>query len=115
MPNAKSTKKIDADISDVPEVAIYGSTDGGSTWVALQIDTDGAIVLSRDDLSDYFPSDIEYGTPNYYGFVDKDGNWYIQRDASGGTEFRYVKGSTDYTTNWTGRAGLSYGYFYDVF
>jgi len=28
---------------------------------------------------------------------------------------RYIKGDSDYATNWTGRAGLSYGYYSDTF
>ena len=56
-------------------------------------------------------------TPNYYGYTDKDGNWYILKEvvSPGADTYRYAKGTSDYTTNWTGRAGLSYDYFYNVF
>lgn len=67
------------------------------------------------DLENYKISDVAIGDPiSYYGYVDKDENWYIQQD-TGGTAFRYFKGSTDYTTNWTNRAGLAYDYFYAIF
>lgn len=64
------------------------------------------------------------GYIQYNGYVDKDGNWYIQKimgDLSSSAAARYVRGgdvnlvSTDYQTNWTGRAALTYGYFSEVF
>lgn len=56
-------------------------------------------------------------TPNYYGFIDKNGNWYIMREviSAGADTYRFIAGSSDYTTNWTNRAGLSYDYFYSIF
>lgn len=66
----------------------------------------------------YAASDVDdAAVPNYYGFVDKNGAWYIlQEDVSGGvTQYRYAKGSSDYATNWTNRAGLTYALFNEVF
>jgi len=56
-------------------------------------------------------------TPNYYGFTNDTGAWYILEETvlAGADTFRYAKGPNDYTTNWTGRGGLSYDYFYTVF
>jgi hypothetical protein len=31
------------------------------------------------------------------------------------SNFRYTKGSSSFSTNWTGRAGLTYDYFDSVF
>jgi len=65
-------------------------------------------------LSAYNISDLdEAGATKYYGSIDASGNWYILQLTS--TAARYAKGTSDYTTNWTGRAGLSYGYFDAVF
>jgi hypothetical protein len=69
-------------------------------------------------LGGYFISDKDDdATPNYYGFVDKDGNWYILKEtvSAGADTYRYAKGTTGYTTAWTGRAGLTYDYFYNTF
>lgn len=72
-----------------------------------------------DQLKDYFVSDRDeaVSSPNYYGFIKKDGSWYIMRQtsSSGVYTYRYVKGSSDYATNWTNRASLSYDYFYNIF
>ena len=50
------------------------------------------------------------GTPNYYGFEDSTGAWYIMREtvSAGNDIYEYIKGDSDYSTSWTGRAGLSY-------
>jgi hypothetical protein len=56
-------------------------------------------------------------SPNYYGFTDAFGAWYIMKEtvSAGADTYRYCKGANDYTTNWTNRASLSYDYFYTVF
>jgi hypothetical protein len=56
-------------------------------------------------------------SPNYYGFTDAFGNWYIMKEtvSAGADTYRYCKGSSGYTTAWTNRAGQSYDYFYEVF
>lgn len=66
--------------------------------------TDGYEVTEIDDAS----------APAYYGFVNATGSWYITREASDGS-YRYAKGSSSFTTNWTGRAILSYDYYNNVF
>lgn len=62
-------------------------------------------------------SEIISGGTSYYGFLDKDGNWYIQKAVESGkiTTYTYVKGASDYATNWTGRTGLSYNTFDAIF
>ncbi len=63
---------------------------------------------------EYKISDLDSsGATQYFGFTDKDGNWYILELTS--STARYIKGTTGYTTNWTGRAGLSYDYAYTIF
>jgi hypothetical protein len=56
-------------------------------------------------------------SPNYYGFTNQFGAWYIMKEtvSAGADTYRYVKGTSGYTTAWTGRAALSYDYFYTVF
>ena len=57
-------------------------------------------------------------TYNYYGFVDKDGGWYIMREDKtvvGAEVYRYTKGDNDFATNWTNRAGLTYGVYNTIF
>ena len=67
-------------------------------------------------IDSYRISDIDdAGDPQYYGFLDKYGNWYILQMTD--TTARYTKGDTysDYATNWANRVSLSYDYFHVVF
>jgi len=50
--------------------------------------------------------------PQYYGFMNKDGNWYIMEDNDATGVTRYCSGAnaSDYPTNWTNRVSLTYGY-----
>mgnify|MGYP006395078073 CR=1 FL=1 len=56
----------------------------------------------------------ESSDPKYYGFVDSRGTWVIMKETTSTGTFRYSVGKTNYSTNWTNRASLSYGYFNDV-
>lgn len=70
--------------------------------------------LYDDITSQYKITDIDTsGATMYFGFTDSVGNWFIMQFT--GTAARYIKGASGYTTNWTGRAGLSYDYFYNTF
>lgn len=75
-----------------------------------------ALSNNQDPLSSYKCSDIYDATnPNYYGYIDKDGNWYILENNTTNNTNRYVKGGSEYTTNWTNRSGLTYDYYNVVF
>ena len=66
--------------------------------------TDGYEITEIDDAS----------SPSYYGFLKKNGYWYIMREDSSGA-YRYTKGTSDFSTNWTNRASLTYDYFNSIF
>lgn len=76
-------------------------------------------LLSKDDVLDcYQTSDIDEAsaTVTYIGKIDRAGNWYIMKiDSTSGTTFRFIKGTSSYTTNWTNRAALTYNYFDIIF
>ena len=63
--------------------------------------------LSNFKISDIDDSGLVYA---YYGFLDKDGNWYIMREDITTNAYRYTRGAANYTTNWTNRATLTYDY-----
>ncbi len=61
----------------------------------------------------YFVADVDdAATTKYYGFINKDGKWYILKEdtAASPKTYRYDSGSSGYPTAWTGRAGGSYDY-----
>jgi len=82
---------------------------GGTVPVSVRVNSDGELIVS--DLSNYKIADID--DTGYFGFTNKDGGWYIMKESSGA--FRYIKGDSDYATSWTGRVGLSYDYFNNIF
>ncbi len=95
--------------------AFFGS--GGGPGIVSLKDSNGTQIdpAEKQPTDGYNISEIDdSGTPSYYGFVHKNGNWYIAKeDATGG--YRYTKGTSSFSTNWTNRAGLTYDYFDVVF
>ena len=72
-------------------------------------------------LNHYLASDTDEpaGGPNYYGFLDKQGNFYIMKvTISGDTQtIRYMRGTglALYQTSWSDRANLTYKYASEIF
>jgi len=71
----------------------------------------------QDDLTrEYNVSDKDAeNLIRYYGFIGRSGQWYILKENTTTQEYRYVKGSDNYETNWTGRTALTYGIYNEVF
>lgn len=70
------------------------------------------------DVAIYEVSDEDIsGTTEYYGYVNADGSWIIQKidRASNPSTLRYVGGVNSYSTSWANRASLSYDYYYNLF
>ena len=68
-------------------------------------------------LEGYQISDREAGATSYFGFLNKDGAWYIQKEVQAGAEVNttYASGTSGYATAWTNRATQSYQRFNDEF
>ena len=69
----------------------------------------------KKPLDDYSISDIENGTISFYGFISKDGAWYIMRLDTNTGAFRYTKDKSNFRANWTNRANLKYDFFDSIF
>ena len=56
-------------------------------------------------------------TIRYYGFVNREGAWFIMKQTVSGTtsSYRFVKGASAYTTAWTARESQTYDYFNTIF
>lgn len=75
-----------------------------------------AAIFNRQLVSGYQPSDVDTASdPKYYGFLAADGSWYIMEENTTGGTYRYIRGTSDYTTKWTNRATLTYVYFNAMF
>lgn len=72
--------------------------------------------LRTIDADKYKISDFEETISiGYYGFLKADGNWYIMKWNTVVNSFRFAKGESNYPTNWTNRATLTYKYYDEVF
>jgi len=94
----------------VPGPGIVGIKDSSGTRIdpAIKHPTDGYRVAELDDTSS--------PTYSYYGFIDKDGAWFIMREGSTGT-YEYVAGSSGFAAAWALRddVGTVYQYYDAVF
>jgi len=102
--------------------AFFGSVPGGGT-VGLRDTTntqiDPAVKGLQSQTTSYGIIEIDDGDPAYYGFVNKDGGWYILKEDETTGDFAYRYASpvnnpteTDFDDAWTDRGTtLTYGYF----
>lgn len=97
------------------QASFFGSAPVGPSNVGIK-DSSG----TRIDPAEKAPTDgyeitelDDSGSTVYYGFVKKDGSWYILQDTSGA--FRYYKGTSNFTTYWTNRTSITYDYYNNVF
>lgn len=93
--------------------AFFGSVPGPGT-VALK-DTAGTPIdpAQNQPTDGYKISEVDDSSPAYYGFTNKDGAWFVMKENAG--VYRYTKGSSGFSTNWTSRASLTYDYYHNVF
>ena len=63
----------------------------------------------------YQISEIDDSSNSFYGFINKEGNWFIMKEDAESGSFRYSKGETEFPVNWKNRAVLKYDYFHQVF
>lgn len=96
------------------EAAFFGSVPGPGT-VALK-DTAGVQIdpAQLHPTDGYKISQLDDSSPAFYGFVRKDAAWFIMKEDSSGN-YRYTKGTSSFSTNWTNRASLTYDYFDVIF
>lgn len=98
--------------------AFFGSVPGPGT-VALK-DSSGALVdpAVKQPTDGYKINQLDDSDPAYYGFVNKDGDWFIMKESSSG-DYRYYKkkvGDGNFSTEWPNRGTLSpYDYFDAIF
>jgi hypothetical protein len=102
--------------SQKAEGAFFGSVPGPGT-VALK-DTTGALVdpAIKTPTDGYKIARVDDSVPAYYGFIRKDGAWFIMREESDGT-YKYAKGASNFSsTGWNNRGtSLTYNDFDVVF
>jgi hypothetical protein len=86
-----------------PGVVAIKDSQGNKIDPAEKSPTDGYEIAQVDDAAN----------PAYYGFLNKDGHWYIARDNNG--EYYYARGTNNFPGSWGIRASLNYDLFNNVF
>lgn len=106
--------------------AFFGSVPGPGT-VAIKDTTDTkidpAIKGLQSQTASFGITKIDDGDPAYYGFINKDGGWYILQEDETAGDFAYLYASpannpteTDFDDAWTDRGTtLTYEYFNEAF
>lgn len=65
--------------------------------------------------SGYRISEIDDNILSYYGFTNKDSAWLIMREDTQTNSFRYARGDSGFSRNWSKRENLKYDYYYKLF
>lgn len=97
------------------EAAFFGSVPGPGT-VSLK-NTSGVKInpAEKHPTDGYKISQVDDSTvPAYYGFINKEGAWYIMQEGSDGS-YLYSADSSGFTTAWADKENLTYDYFDNVF
>lgn len=63
----------------------------------------------------YTISEIDDNEVSYFGFINKDGGWFIMKGDTETGSFRYFKGKSNFPINWNNRENINYDYFHEVF
>ena len=84
--------------------SLTGNPPAGQTGAAAASPTDG-----------YSISEVDDGIVSYYGFINKEGAWFIMKGDTDNGTFRYTRGKSDFPGNWKKRQNLDYDYFHQVF
>ena len=95
------------------EAAFFGSNPGPGI-VGIKDSTGTLIDPAKHHPTDgYRISAVDDSSPAFYGFVNKDGDWFIMKEEADGDYLYYKKlaGDDDFGTEWPNRGGFGYGYF----
>ena len=97
--------------------AFFGSVPGPGTVAVKDIKGNKVDPAQRQPLDGYNISDIDDGgIIRYFGFINKDGGWYVLQEDTLNNTIRYRVGDTGYVAAWGARTtGAPYGLFNDVF
>lgn len=60
-------------------------------------------------------SEIDDNIVSYYGFTNQNGAWMIMKEDTQTSSFRYVRGESNFSSNWKARENLKYDYYYNLF
>lgn len=97
------------------ESLLFGKA--AESGIAVLEDTTGNKInpAERQPTDGYIISEVDNGEFTFYGFVNKNGGWYIMKENPDTGSFRYTKGESNFPGGWNDRKLLNYDYFHNVF
>lgn len=91
--------------------AFFGSVPGPGTVGLKDIAGNKINPAEKHPTDGYEVSQVDDSNiPSYFGFVNKNGAWYIAREGNNG-EYRYIRGSGLFSASWAIRTSLTYTTF----
>ena len=63
----------------------------------------------------YNISEIDDSIIGYFGFINKEGHWFIMKGDTDTGSFRYARGRSNFPETWKKRQNLDYDYFHQIF
>lgn len=66
-------------------------------------------------IDEYSISGFDHQADAYFGYIKKDGSWYIMKEDPNTKLFLYAKGNSKFPKNWENRKNLKYDYYNSVF
>lgn len=98
------------------EAAFFGSVPGPGAVTLKDASGNKINPAEKQPTDGYKISRIDDSSPAYYGFTNKNGDWFIQQeDASGNYKYASGSGPNTFSTNWTDRGSLTYVDFENAF
>ena len=83
------------------QAAFFGSMPGPGTVALKDIAGNKINPAEKHPTDGYRIAELDDSTPAYYGFINKDGAWFIMRDNNG--TYKYITGSTGFSSAWSGK------------
>jgi hypothetical protein len=96
-------------------LSVFGNQQGPTTTSVEDASGKKIDPAERQPTDGFKICEIDDDVITYYGFTNKDGAWLIMREDTDTNSFRYAKGDTDFSTNWSKHTNLSYDYYHNVF
>lgn len=98
------------------EAAFFGSAPGPGTVAIKNIAGEKIDPAEKHPTDGYRIARVDDSSPSYYGYINKDGEWFIMIEEDDGT-YKYAKGSSSFlATGWNIRnTTLEYDDFDEVF
>lgn len=65
------------------------------------------------EISDEYDASVTgfTGDYEYFGYLNIAGGWIVQQHQISTGAYRYAQGASSYTTAWSGKGSLTYGYY----